>query len=97
MAPPRRAVAERLLALVTPEPALAAVVRRAWRSAQRLAAELDILSCARPAGASAEEREQLEALRRLAACSARACSSRRATTSPRSPGASRASAAPPTS
>ena len=42
-------------------------MRRAWRSAQRLGAELDLLWCAaRARRASAEEREQLEALRRLA-------------------------------
>ena len=70
------------------------VVRRAWRSAQRLDGELDLLYV-RPPGRepSAEEREQLEALRRLAAVLGATCSSRRATTSPRSPRASRASAA----
>jgi two-component system sensor histidine kinase KdpD len=60
-----RAVGERLLALVTPEPASQRVVRRAWRSAQRLGAELDILWVA--AGEPTEdERDQLAALRRLA-------------------------------
>jgi two-component system, OmpR family, sensor histidine kinase KdpD len=60
-------ISERLLALVTPTPRSQRVVRRAWRSAQRLGAELDIL-VVRPPGAtpSREEREQLEALRRLA-------------------------------
>jgi two-component system sensor histidine kinase KdpD len=60
-----QAVAERLLALVKPTPKSQRVVRRAWRSAQRLQAELDILwvSSREP---SAEEHEQLEALRRLA-------------------------------
>ena len=38
-----QAVGERLLALVTPRPASQRVVRRAWRSAQRLGAELDLL------------------------------------------------------
>ena len=59
------AVGERLLALVKPAPEYQRVVRRAWRSAQRLQAELDILwvSSHEP---DAEEREQLEALRRLA-------------------------------
>jgi two-component system, OmpR family, sensor histidine kinase KdpD len=60
-------ISERLLALVTPTPRSQRVVRRAWRSAQRLGAELDLL-VVRPPGAtpSREEREQLEALRRLA-------------------------------
>jgi two-component system sensor histidine kinase KdpD len=60
-----QAVAERLLALATPQPTSQRVVRRAWRSAQRLGAELDILVVlAREP--SEVEREQLEALRRLA-------------------------------
>jgi two-component system sensor histidine kinase KdpD len=60
-----QAVGERLLALVKPTPKSQRVVRRAWRSAQRLQGELDILwvSSHEP---SADEREQLEALRRLA-------------------------------
>jgi two-component system, OmpR family, sensor histidine kinase KdpD len=59
------AVAERLLVLVKPTPKSQRVVRRAWRSAQRLQGELDILwvSAREP---NAEEREQLDALRRLA-------------------------------
>jgi two-component system sensor histidine kinase KdpD len=59
-------ISERLLALVTPTPRSQRVVRRAWRSAQRLGAELDLL-VVRPPGAtpSKDEREQLEALRRL--------------------------------
>ena len=62
-----QAISERLLALITPTPRSQRVVRRAWRSAQRLGAELDLL-VVRSAGATAsvEEREQLEALRRLA-------------------------------
>jgi two-component system, OmpR family, sensor histidine kinase KdpD len=62
-----QAIAERLLALVTPTPGAQRVVRRAWRSAKRLGAELDLL-VVRPAGRepSVQEREQLEALRRLA-------------------------------
>jgi len=59
------AVGERLLALVTPSPRSQRVVRRAWRSAQRLGAELDILWVANH-DANAEEREQLDALRQLA-------------------------------
>lgn len=70
------AIGERLLALVTPAPASQRVVRRAWRSAQRLGAELDLLyvqppGAARAAGggdgarASADDDAQLDALRRL--------------------------------
>jgi two-component system sensor histidine kinase KdpD len=65
--PAPQVISERLLALVTPSPRSQRVVRRAWRSAQRLGAELDLL-VVRPPGAtpSKEERERLEALRRLA-------------------------------
>jgi two-component system, OmpR family, sensor histidine kinase KdpD len=60
-------IGERLLALVGLDERDERVVRRAWRSAQRLAAELDILVVRRPESQpSAEERERLEALRRLA-------------------------------
>jgi two-component system, OmpR family, sensor histidine kinase KdpD len=59
------AVGERLLALVTPTPKSQRVVRRAWRSAQRLGADLDILWVA-DHEPSPEEQEQLDALRRLA-------------------------------
>ena len=62
-----QAVGERLLALVTPQASSQRIVRRAWRSAQRLGAELDILTVLAPGrGPSAEESEQIEALRRLA-------------------------------
>jgi two-component system, OmpR family, sensor histidine kinase KdpD len=62
-----QAISERLLALITPSPRSQRVVRRAWRSAQRLNAELDLLVVRAPgATPSREEREQLEALRRLA-------------------------------
>ncbi len=59
------AIGERLLALVEPDPSSQRVVRRAWRSAQRLGAELDVLwvTDAEPTEA---ERDQLAALRRLA-------------------------------
>jgi two-component system, OmpR family, sensor histidine kinase KdpD len=60
-----QAVGERLLALITPQPGSQRVVRRAWRSAQRLGAELDVLWVA-DHSASPEEQEQLDALRRLA-------------------------------
>jgi two-component system sensor histidine kinase KdpD len=61
-----QAIAERLLALATLAPHSERVVRRAWRSAQRLDAGLDVL-VVRPPGRepSAEDRERLEALRRL--------------------------------
>ncbi|HEY4825671.1 MAG TPA: histidine kinase [Solirubrobacteraceae bacterium] len=59
------AVGERLLALVTPQAKSQRVVRRAWRSAQRLGADLDVLWVA-DHDASEQEQEQLEALRRLA-------------------------------
>jgi two-component system sensor histidine kinase KdpD len=63
-----QAVAERVLALVTPRPRSQRLVRRAWRSAQRLGAELDLLYVAEPGSEpSAEQREQLGALGRLAA------------------------------
>jgi two-component system, OmpR family, sensor histidine kinase KdpD len=63
-----QAIAERLLALATLEPHSERVVRRAWRSAQRLDAELDVL-VVRPSGRapSEEDRKRLEALRRLCA------------------------------
>lgn len=63
-----QAIAERLLALATLAPESERVVRRAWRSAQRLDAELDVL-LVRPPGRepSASDRERLEALRRLTA------------------------------
>jgi two-component system sensor histidine kinase KdpD len=66
--PGPHAIAERLLALVTLAPRSQHVARRAWRSAQRLDAELDLL-VVRPPGRrpSQEDREGLEALRRLAA------------------------------
>jgi two-component system, OmpR family, sensor histidine kinase KdpD len=61
-----QAVGERLLAIVTLQPSSQRIVRRAWRSAQRLGAELDILTVLPPAHAVAgEQAEQLEALRRL--------------------------------
>ncbi len=61
-----QAIAERLLALVALAPHSQRIVRRASRSAERLGARLDVL-VVRPLGRtpSAEDREQLEALRRL--------------------------------
>jgi two-component system sensor histidine kinase KdpD len=63
-----QAIAERLLALVTLAPHSERIVRRAWRSAQRLDAELDVL-VVRPPGRppSTEDRKRLEELRRLTA------------------------------
>jgi two-component system sensor histidine kinase KdpD len=60
-----QAIGERLLALVTPRPGSQRIVRRAWRSAQRLGAELDILWVADHEPTDLEQ-EQLAALRRLA-------------------------------
>src|SRR5690349_3218704 len=63
----RQAVGERILALVEPQPKSQRIMRRAWRSAQRLGATIDALWL-QPAGRepTAEERTQLAALRRLA-------------------------------
>jgi two-component system sensor histidine kinase KdpD len=59
------AIAERLLALVTPDPSAQRIVRRAWRSAQRLGAELDVLWVTPEEEPAGDESEQLAALRRL--------------------------------
>jgi two-component system sensor histidine kinase KdpD len=62
-----QAVGERLLALVEPYPGAQRLVRRAWRSAQRLGAEIDLLWVAPPGRRpDDEQREQLAALRELA-------------------------------
>ena len=63
----RQAVAERVLALVEPQPKSQRIMRRAWRSAQRLGTEMDAV-WVRPAGRppTEEEATQLAALRRLA-------------------------------
>jgi two-component system, OmpR family, sensor histidine kinase KdpD len=63
-----QSIGERLLALATLAPHSERVVRRAWRSAQRLDAELDVL-VVRPPGRppSSEDRRRLEELRRLTA------------------------------
>src|SRR5450755_3730915 len=60
-----QAIGERLLALITPKPQSQRVVRRAWRSAQRLGGELDLLWVTDHDPDPAEQ-EQLDALRRLA-------------------------------
>jgi two-component system sensor histidine kinase KdpD len=60
-------LAERILALVTPQPQSQRLMRRAWRSAQRLSSELDVLWVRRPGqNLSEAEREALADLRRLA-------------------------------
>ena len=59
-----RAIGERLLALVLAEPSAQRIVRRAWRSSQRLGAELDVLWVATTEPTS-QQSEQLVALRRL--------------------------------
>ncbi|MEA2170485.1 MAG: two-component system, OmpR family, sensor histidine kinase KdpD [Solirubrobacteraceae bacterium] len=65
MAP--QAVGERLLALVEPYPGAQRLVRRAWRSAQRLGADLDLLWVAPPGrSADVETQRQLATLRQLA-------------------------------
>ena len=65
---PAKPIAERLLALAKLAPSSERVVRRAWRSSQRLGADLDILVVRDPdAEPTRAEREQLESLRRIAA------------------------------
>jgi two-component system sensor histidine kinase KdpD len=62
-----KAVSERLLALVEPYPGSQRLVRRAWRSSQRLGAQLDLLWVAPPGSeANADQERQLGALRQLA-------------------------------
>jgi two-component system sensor histidine kinase KdpD len=63
----QHAVAERILALVEPQPKSQRILRRAWRSSQRLGSEIDAL-WVRPHGHEPTEAEatQLAALRRLA-------------------------------
>jgi two-component system sensor histidine kinase KdpD len=62
-----KAVGERLLALVRPQPSSQRLVRRAWRSAQRLGTGLDLL-WVKPPGlvVEGEVERQVTALRRLA-------------------------------
>jgi two-component system sensor histidine kinase KdpD len=61
-----KAVGERLLALVRPQPSSQRLVRRAWRSAQRLGTDLDLL-WVKPPGEpiQGEVERQVTALRRL--------------------------------
>ncbi|MGZ4358946.1 MAG: histidine kinase [Gaiellaceae bacterium] len=61
------AVAERILALVTPEPRSQRLLRRAWRSGQQYRAEVDALWVRKPGQELREEEAvSLAALRRLA-------------------------------
>ena len=62
-----QAIGERLLALVKPHPDSQRLIRRSWRSAQRLGTELDLLWVKQSSGLPGRETaEQLEAMRRLA-------------------------------
>ncbi len=66
--PAAQAVGEHLLAMVEPGDAGQRVARRAWRSAQRLGASIDLVWVAPPTDeASAERRREVDSLRRLAA------------------------------
>jgi two-component system sensor histidine kinase KdpD len=59
-------VAERILALITPQARSQRLMRRAWRSAQRLSADMDVLWVRRPeVKLTDEQRAQLAELRRL--------------------------------
>ncbi len=63
----QQAVTERVLALIEPQPKSQRILRRAWRSAQRLGSDIDAMWMRRPGQQlSAEEATQLAALRRLA-------------------------------
>jgi two-component system sensor histidine kinase KdpD len=62
-----QAVGERLLALIEPYPGSQRLVRRAWRSAERLGAEIDLLWVRPPHHRLSDEEERsLAALRQLA-------------------------------
>jgi len=62
-----KAVGERLLALVRPQPSSQRLVRRAWRSAQRLGTDLDLLWVKPPSlPIEGEVERQVTALRHLA-------------------------------
>jgi two-component system, OmpR family, sensor histidine kinase KdpD len=63
----KQAVAERILALVEPQPKSQRIMRRAWRSAQRLGTDMDAVWMKPPGRPPTdEEATQLAALRRLA-------------------------------
>ena len=61
-----QAVSERLLALVEPYPGAQRLVRRAWRSAQRLGADLDLLWIKPPSGLDDDQERSLKSLHQLA-------------------------------
>jgi two-component system, OmpR family, sensor histidine kinase KdpD len=62
----QQAVAERVLALVEPQPKSQRIIRRAWRSSQRLGSEIDALWVRRSGYEPTEEEStQVAALRRL--------------------------------
>jgi len=63
----KQAIAERILALIEPQPKSQRILRRAWRSSQRLGAEIDAI-WVRPRDyePTDEEATQITALRRLA-------------------------------
>ena len=63
----QQAVAERVLVMVEPQPKSQRLMRRAWRSAERLGAQLDAIWVRKPGHElTEEERVSLAALRRLA-------------------------------
>jgi two-component system sensor histidine kinase KdpD len=63
----QQAVAERVLVLVKPEPRSQRLLRRAWRSAERLGADIDVLWVHSPGERLADDEQvALAALRRLA-------------------------------
>jgi two-component system sensor histidine kinase KdpD len=62
----QHAVAERVLALVEPQPKSQRIMRRAWRSAQRFGTDMDALWVRPDRPPTEEEVTQLAALRRLA-------------------------------
>ena len=94
----KQAVGERVLALVEPQPRSQRVLRRAWRSSQRLGGEIDALWMRRPASSSTPRRRRSS--RRCDGSprsSASTSSRRRATISSTPCAASPPSAAPRTS
>jgi two-component system sensor histidine kinase KdpD len=62
----QQAVTERVLALIEPQPKSQRILRRAWRSSQRLGSEIDALWVRPSREMTEEEATQLAALRRLA-------------------------------
>ena len=63
----QQAVGERVLAMIEPQPKSQRILRRAWRSAQRLGSEIDAVWVRKPGRPPTEEEAtQVAALRRLA-------------------------------